>query len=210
MSNSDTLPQVRKTPPPGAVAHTLHANAAQGVSKPLLSLVSDVRQFQGIAGPFAAFAGPDSLTFCGSRSALINSHGVDVPELGSLGEAHVTEATDAQGHTWFLRVTGKWLIYAFRERTAEELAEQLEQYNNSVISGVPKNRVLTCRYLAIKLMSMTEAMSPDRSPSRSARRLLKRQIAGVAQLQFDLLYSKTVPMSEVRTRMADLGFQCPY
>jgi hypothetical protein len=193
-----------------SVAQASKKNTAKGISKPLLSLVSDVRNFQGVEGPFAPFAGPDSLTFGGSLLGLASSHRVNVPDLKDIPEDNVTEATDEAGHTWYIRCYGGWLITAFRELTAQEIEEQNERWEESLIMDIPKIRVMTCRRIAVELMVLAGAMSPDRCPPRSARRLLKKQMLGLAQVQFDLLYGKSVPMSEIRTRMKARGFECPY
>ncbi|WP_183024349.1 hypothetical protein [Variovorax sp. UMC13] len=193
-----------------SAAQATKMNPAQGVSKPLLSLVSDVRHFQGVEGRFSPFAGPDSLTFGGSLLGLANSHRVNVPDLKEIPEDSVTEATDEAGHTWYIRCNGGWLITAFRELTAQEIEERNERWEDSLLSGIPKNRVMTCRRIAVELMVLAEAMSPDRCPPRSARRLLKQQMLGLARVQFDLLHGKSAPMSEIRTRMKALGFECPY
>ncbi|MBB1601072.1 hypothetical protein [Variovorax sp. UMC13] len=177
----------------------------QGITKPRLTLVSDVRQFAGVEGPFSPLAGGDSLTFCGGRKALADSHAVDVPTLDALAEDRVTEATDAAGHTWFLRLSGTWLIVAFRERTAAELVEENDRADDMRLTAIPSNRVQACRRIAFELGRMAGAMAPDRCPPRSRRRALQRRIADLAALQADLLYGRSTPMSEVRRRMGALG-----
>lgn len=183
------------------------ASVLKRLSKPMLSLVSDVQRFQGVEGPFAPFAGSDSLTFGGSLHGLARTHGVIVPELKDVPEEGVIEATDAVGHTWYIRCVGDWMVSAFRELTAKEIEERTDRWEESLLSGIPKIRVLTCRRIALELIRLAEATSPDRCPPRSARRLLKRQIIGLANVQFDLLYSKAVPMADIRTRMKALGFE---
>lgn len=218
MPNFDTLTRTRKTAAPrtaqpttiAAMAQTAKANVAQGISKPMLSLVSDVRNFQGVEGLFAPFPGPDSLTFGGSLLGLANSHGVKVPDLKDVPEDGVTEAADEAGHTWYLRCCGGWMITAFRERTEAELVELAEQHADSLVRMVPTYRVQCIRRTAIELMRMAEAMSPDRCPSRSARRLMKKRINAVGQLQFDMLCGTSVSMAEIRERMEALAVEFPY
>lgn len=184
--------------------------AAQRVSKPLLSLVSDVQQFQGIAGPFAPFAGPDSLTFSGSLLGLVNSHGVNVPSLEDIPKDGVIEATDAAGHTWYIRCHGDWFVSAFRERTNAELAKLADQEAEHAVRMVPTYRFLAIRSIAFELMWIAEAMAPDQCPSRSARRTLKKRINALGQLQIDMLCNMSVSMSEVRERMEALALVFPY
>jgi len=184
---------------------TAQPTPVQGITKPRLTLVADVLKFQGVAGSFSPMAGADSLSFCGSRIALVNSHAVDVPPLDALTEDCVTEATDAEGRTWFLRLCGGWMVYAFRERSEQELTELNDRYEDSQLTAIPRNRVQACRRIAQELSDMADAMSPDRCPARSQRRALKRRMADLSLLQFELLRGRSIPMPEVRVRMGALG-----
>ena len=205
MTEVSTRPQV------GATNKRRNATATmlKAVSKPLLSLVSDVQQFQGIAGPFAPVAGPDSLTFGGSLPGLVSSHGVNVPALEEVPQDGAIEATDAAGHTWYIRSHGDWFVTAFRERTDAELAVRADQEAEHTVKMVATYRFSSIRRIAIELMRTAEAMTPDRCPTRSARRALKKRLNALGQLQFDMLTNRLLTASEVRERMEALALAFP-
>lgn len=160
---------------------------------------------QDVAGPFSPIPGPDSIVFNGTRKALVATHRIDMPEdFTGMG---VLEAKDPAGHTWFVREGSSipWLLVAFRERTAEELIKHIEWCSEYHRADVQFDRLRASRTIAGELMLIAQCMSPDRCPSRAARRVLKRKLLAMADLQHSMLSKQPPTLAEVKTRMRDLG-----
>lgn len=175
----------------------------RGVTESALKLVPDA------VGPFSPIEGPHSVGFTGSPVALKNVHRVDLPPVESLELNRVVEAKDADGHTWFVTRRHSWMVSAFRERTEEELTAFFDRRNGDLRSSIPFDRISACRLISIEVVRMAYDLRPERCPSRSQRRHHKYRLEALARLQVEVLSGRRLTMADVRSRMEDLGVDCP-
>ncbi|RYF56014.1 MAG: hypothetical protein EOO27_19490 [Comamonadaceae bacterium] len=115
------------------------------------------------------------------------------------------EVADAAGNVWFVRYLGMPLWFAFRERTAEELIEKIDESNAMLCSHVPVDRLSAAYKIALELLYLSSDMRPDKVQPRAERRKSRDRLLGMAGLLRMLLATReSLPMSFVRDRMAEL------
>lgn len=173
----------------------------EGVTKAALALVGEA------AGPFSPIPGPDSVCFFGGSVALERTHHVDLSAFGA-EEGRVYEATDRDGHSWFVR-RRYGFISAFRDRTDEELIRYIDDCNSMYRIDFSVDQVRAIRRLCFALVAMAQGLTPDKAPTRRERRWFKRRMVRLTDLQQELLLDRLVKMADVRPRLDELGILMP-
>lgn len=159
-------------------------------------------------GPFSRLVGPMSIGICGSLPALVQKHAIDVSGLKKGDSSKIYETTDAQGHTWYCRWLGDPFWSAFRDRTPDEVAEEIERCEDMLLLHVRKSQLRAARAVSFALQELAEDLRPERVASRRDRRALKRRLLGLAKFQADLLFCK-MKGQDVRERCKALNVWVP-
>lgn len=159
-------------------------------------------------GPFSRLVGPMSIGICGSLPALAQRHSIDVSGLKKGDLSKVYETTDTQGHTWYCRWLGEPFWTAFRDRTPDELAEEIERCEDLRELYVRRSQMHAARAVSFALQELADELRPERVAPRSARRAFKRQLIELAKFQTELLLMK-MSGREVRERCKALNVWVP-
>lgn len=154
-------------------------------------------------GAFSPLAGSLSEVIVGTISALAE-RGLAIKgmEPGNLGRIY--EAQDADGCVWFVRWLGNPFWKAFRDRTDQEIAKEIETREDLTTCQLRKSTVFALRSISAELVRLGEGLRPEVSPSRNERRALKARILSLARTQDELACSDP-PGRFTRVRMTALG-----
>ena len=148
---------------------------------------------------------PAAITYCGGYKALLKDVGVDAQFLTDQGEGATANIAGPDGHIWHVEFTPPF-VYAFRERTAEELVRWNDGVANSYISSQPSERNRYARDITREIQWMARSFSTELS-SREMRRAHKKRLAALVDLQLALLLKDKRSLSEFREAAAALGVQ---
>jgi hypothetical protein len=156
------------------------------------------------SGAYSPLGGAMSINFLGGIQALKNKHQVDIAGVEPGDYSRVYEATDANGHTWYCRWVGTPLWFAFRDRTDDEIINEIEGIEDRTDVSLRRSALAAMRRISLEINYLADEMRPESCPSRSRRRELKHRLAGLSALQHELLCSK-FRGREIRERMDVLG-----
>lgn len=176
--------------------------SVEGVTKAALALVGEA------VGPFSPIRGPESIQMGGGIVALERAYHVDIRSVGR-EEGITYEAVDRDGHTWFVRRLGGWMVTAFREPTVQELDEQKDRADAMYRTDLPSSSLRACQKIANELWILADDLRPDVCAPRRQRRAFKRRMERLVRLQCELLYRCGIRLSELGPRLAELGIELP-
>jgi len=121
----------------------------------------------------------------------------------------VFEVKDMEGRTWFVRWFEKPFFTAFRDRTAQETEDALDQAESRICVNVERARLDACRIVAYEMSELADGMRTEQCPSRQRRRAVKRRMLALTTLQRNLLSMREVNVRVLREEMSSLGLPLP-
>lgn len=150
----------------------------------------------------------DSILLTGSPAA-ITRQGVDIGDTfpGPRTFDERVTVRGADGHNW--EVWGEeWCsMQAQRQRTPAERECYVDSLNARVSTGhFSIDRESMCKHIAWEISAVAAELSGDRIPPRAARRLMRKRLAVLAQVQ-QALTCREADMADLRGRLASVGIQ---